>query len=164
MAAHSLKMTQNIPAGIGEVWELFSNPHNLLQLTPPYMAMKITSAGDHATLFPGQLISYRLKPLWGLPVQWTTEIKAVEFERSFIDAQKKGPYRLWEHQHFFKAIEGGVAMTDHVTYLNPMGIGGRMMNGLFIRRQLRRIFEYRYRQVEKIFGEWPGQKPVIHFS
>lgn len=164
MPLHSLKMVQKIPAGIDEVWEMFSNPANLLQLTPPHLRLRIISAGDQAVIFTGQRIEYTLTPLLRIQFHWTTEIRGVDKRKYFMDKQMKGPYRLWEHQHFFKPIEGGVEMTDAIRYQNPLGILGKFANSFIVRNRLRQIFEYRYRQVENIFGTWEGQQPVILFS
>ncbi len=164
MAAHSLKMVQKIPAGLDEVWELFSNPGNLLKLTPAYLGLRITSAGDHAIIFPGQIIEYTVRPLWRIPFHWITEIREVDHRKFFMDVQRKGPYRVWEHSHYFKEIGGGVEMTDMIRYQNPLGVLGRMANKVLVQKRLRQIFEYRYRQVEDLFGKWESQQAIIHFS
>ena len=54
-----------------------------------------------------------------------TEITHVEEQQFFVDEQRFGPYSLWHHQHHFKAIEGGVEMTDIVHYKLPLWILGR---------------------------------------
>jgi ligand-binding SRPBCC domain-containing protein len=71
-----------------------------------------------------------------------------------VDEQRKGPYSLWHHQHHFKAIEGGVEMTDIVHYKNPLGILGRMANVLLVKKKLEHIFDYRVKKVEERFGKW----------
>ncbi|HEV7782927.1 MAG TPA: SRPBCC family protein [Chitinophagaceae bacterium] len=164
MTPHSLKMVQKIPAGIGDVWELFSNPGNILKLSPEHMVLRIISSGGHPVISPGQIIRYKVKPLWGIPVHWITGIKEVEPGKFFMDVQKKGPYSFWEHRHYFKEIDVGVEMTDSLLYRNPLGMLGNMVNTLFIRNRLRQLFEYRYRQVEEIFGKWKDQQPIIRFS
>lgn len=164
MAPHSLKMVQKIPAGIGEVWELFSSPGNILKLTPEYMALRIISGGGYPVIFAGQIIAYTVKPLWGMPIHWVTEIKEVYPGKFFMDAQKKGPFRFWEHQHYFKEIDGGVEMTDRLRYQNPLGMLGKMANTLLVKKRLRQLFEYRYRQVETIFGTWKNQQAIIQFN
>jgi ligand-binding SRPBCC domain-containing protein len=164
MAAHSLKMVQKIPAPVGDVWKLFSQSANLVQLTPAGMDIRIVSAIDDRPIYPGQIIEYKLKPLWGMTIRWITEIGVVEQERFFMDIQRKGPYRLWEHKHYFQPIQGGVEMTDIVNYQIPMGILGRMANSVLVKQKLRQVFEHRFRQVEKLLGKWDGQQASIHLS
>jgi len=80
----------------------------------------------------------------------------VEAPIYFMDEQRKGPYSTWQHQHYFKAIEGGTEMTDIVLYKNPFGIIGEIANVLLVKRKLRDIFEYRFNKMESVFGKWPG--------
>jgi ligand-binding SRPBCC domain-containing protein len=58
---------------------------------------------------------------------------------------------MWHHEHFFKEVKGGVEMTDEVTYVLPFGIFGEMGHNLFIKKQLKDIFDYRFKRVEEIF-------------
>jgi ligand-binding SRPBCC domain-containing protein len=164
MAAHSLKMIQKIPAPIEEVWKLFSESKNLAHLTPTDMAFTILSPDEGKPIYKGQVIKYKLKPLWGLTVRWVTEIGDVEQERFFMDIQRKGPYSIWEHRHYFKPIDGGVEMTDIVDYQVPLGGLGKMVNSMLVKGRLKKIFEYRFDQVEKLLGKWEGQEPEIEFN
>ena len=95
---------------------------------------------------------------------WMTEITHVEELKYFIDVQRKGPYSLWHHQHHFKKIEGGVEMIDIVHYKNPMGFIGEIGNILFVKNQLRKIFEFRFQKTEEIFGKWKGQSSMVEIK
>jgi len=161
MAARKLQSIQKIPASQEAVWKLFSNPESLKLITPDNMGFKVLSIQTTETVYPGQIIEYRVSPLFGIPLYWKTEIIEVKEKEYFIDEQRKGPYRLWRHEHYFRAVEGGVEMRDIVHYENPYGIIGKWANTLLVRKKLRRIFEYRYRKVEEIFGKWEGQEPEI---
>lgn len=157
-------MVQKIPAPLEKVWELFSNSANLVQLTPAGMDIHILSDPEDQKIYTGQIIRYRLKPLWGIPVHWVTEINEVEEGKFFSDTQQKGPYRVWEHHHYFKPIDGGVEMRDIVHYKIPWGLLGRIANTVVVRKKLRQVFSYRYAQIEKLFGKWEGQQCNIEIS
>jgi ligand-binding SRPBCC domain-containing protein len=58
---------------------------------------------------------------------------------------------MWHHQHHFKAVEGGVEMTDLVHYQLPLGFLGDIAHALFVRRQLEGIFDYRIKKLEELF-------------
>jgi ligand-binding SRPBCC domain-containing protein len=105
-------------------------------------------------MYPGQIIEYKVKPLLGIPVYWMTEITHVEKERYFVDEQRFGPYSLWHHQHHFKAIPGGVEMTDIVHYKIPFGFLGDIAQWLFVKKNLQQIFTYRELAVEQRFGQF----------
>jgi ligand-binding SRPBCC domain-containing protein len=161
MPAHYIKTVQKLPVSLEQAWDFFAHHANLEKITPPGMAFRIISSHHGELMYPGQIIEYKLKPLFGIPVYWMTEITQVKDKVYFIDKQIRGPYSLWHHQHHFRAIEGGVEMTDIVHYRNPMGFIGRIANTLFIRNKLGKIFEFRFNKAEEIFGKWEGQTFTI---
>ena len=165
MAAHSIKTVQKIPISLDKAWIFFSNPANLQAITPDNMGFKVISKHHGDTMYAGQIIEYTVKPLLGIPLYWMTEITQVKDNQYFIDEQRVGPYSLWHHQHHFKAMEGGVEMTDIVHYKNPFWVLGKLANKLFVRKQLKEIFNYRFKKVEELFGKWPGeQQPIIEIK
>jgi ligand-binding SRPBCC domain-containing protein len=83
-----------------------------------------------------------------------TEITHVEEKKFFADEQRKGPYNMWHHQHHFREIPGGVEMTDIVHYKNPFWLIGNIANGLIVKKQLKKIFDYRWEKTEEVFGKW----------
>ena len=87
---YRLKRIQNLPISIKEAWNFFSNPTNLKEITPNYMGFKILEGADK-DMFPGQIIKYIVKPLFGIPLRWVTEITHVERESYFVDEQRYGP-------------------------------------------------------------------------
>ena len=151
---HYLKNIQKIPVSIEEAWKFFSNPHNLLAITPPFLNLKMTNELFGDEVYARQVMTYTVKPLFGIPVQWMTEITHVERFKLFVDEQRKGPYQLWHHQHHFKTIEGGVEMTDLVHYRLPLGILGSTVHVITMKNKLREIFTYRYFKINEIFGDW----------
>ena len=161
MTIHSIKTVQKIPAALEQVWEFFSNHANLQMITPSYVKFSFISQNAGEKLHSGQIIEYKLRPILNIPLYWMTEIKNVTAPAYFMDEQRKGPYSIWQHQHLFKAIAGGTEMTDIVLYKNPLGILGELANGLFVKRKLRNIFEFRFNKMEEIFGKWPGGQEMF---
>jgi len=154
MAAHSIKTVQKIPISLERAWDFFSNPANLQAITPDNMGFQVISKHHGNIMYAGQIIEYRVKPVLNIPLYWMTEITQVKDKQYFIDEQRFGPYSLWHHQHHFKAIDGGVEMTDIVHYKNPMWVLGKLANALFVRQKLKGIFDYRFQKVEEMFGKW----------
>ena len=155
MAVHSLRTEQRLPVNIRQAWDFFSSPANLSVITPSKMDFRIISKHHGDKMYPGQLIEYTVKPVLGVPLYWMTEITHVKDKEFFVDEQRFGPYQLWHHQHHFKIIESGVEMTDIVHYRSPFGFLGNIANKLFVKKQLKQIFEYRFKAVEERFGKWP---------
>ena len=82
-------------------------------------------------------------------MNWITEIKTVKELEFFVDEQRKGPYKIWHHEHHFKEVDGGVEMTDIVSYELPLGILGRIMHPFLVQKKLEEIFDFRFKAVEQ---------------
>lgn len=148
---HQFKTEQFLPITKKLAWDFFSSPQNLSKITPPEMDFKILSEIYGKEIFEGMKIDYTVKPLFGIVVRWQTEICKVENQKYFTDKQAKGPYKLWEHTHFFTEAEGGVLMQDVVNYKLPFGIIGRVLNSILIKRKVESIFAYRKTILETLF-------------
>jgi ligand-binding SRPBCC domain-containing protein len=154
---HNLTSIQKLPVSLEKTWEFFSDAHNLLTITPPFLNLKVTNEVFGDEVYAGQIISYKVKPLAGIAVSWTTEITHIVKEKMFVDQQIKGPYTLWHHQHHFKSIESGTEMTDVVHYSLPFGLVGELTHSI-VKRKLMEIFTYRFDKINEVFGRWPDQK------
>lgn len=136
---------------LADAWKFFSDPRNLKLITPPWLNMQIASVPD-CEMYPGMIISYKVHPILGLPLNWVTEITHVRSLEYFVDEQRYGPYRMWHHQHIFSEIAGGTLIEDIVDYILPLGILGRAAHGAFIGRQLQEIFDFREAWLTEQFG------------
>ena len=143
--------TQTIPTSLETAWAFFSSPSNLHHLTPAYLQLKFTNELFGDKMYPGQVITYRIRPFLGIPVFWMTEITHMANHQFFVDEQRKGPYSLWHHQHHFKEIPGGVQMTDILHYALPGGFIGHWAHQLWVGRQLKQIFDFRSNKIEALF-------------
>lgn len=152
MSVFSLKRVQFMPISLNEAWDFFSHPKNLAVMTPDYLNLKFTNELHGEAMYPGQIITYKVKPILGIPLFWMTEITHVVPKSFFVDEQRFGPYSLWHHQHHFREVDGGVDMTDIIHYKLPMGFLGDIANALFIKNQLEGIFEFRRKKVIELFG------------
>ncbi|PSL49142.1 ligand-binding SRPBCC domain-containing protein [Chitinophaga niastensis] len=150
-SVYLLQRTQLISASLEEVWDYFSAPGNLTNITPAHMRFRVTSPPVEGQVYPGQIITYKVSPVAGIPLEWMTEITHVEYLVYFVDEQRVGPYSIWHHQHHFEAVAGGVKMTDTVHYRLPFGWLGKLAHGLFVKRQLEALFAYRNEAVKKQF-------------
>jgi len=156
MGSYTLKTTQRLPISLDAAWDFFSSPRNLKEITPAYMNFKVLSNSDSEKMFAGQIITYTVSPILGIPLFWMTEITHVCDREYFIDEQRFGPYALWHHKHFFKEIPGGIEMTDLLDYKLPLGFLGNIAHTLFVRKQIESIFEYRYKVLVEKFGVYQG--------
>ena len=136
-----------LPRPIGEIFPFFADAANLEKLTPPWLNFRIQTPTP-IVMHPGALIDYQLK-VHGIPLHWRTEILEWDPPHRFVDTQLKGPYQLWHHTHTFTEKDGGTLCTDDVRYYP---IGGWLINTLFVKRDVRTIFDYRRKQLLQIFA------------
>jgi len=155
MKLYQLHSHQTLPISKKEAWDFLSNPSNLKTITPKHMGFHILN-GAERSMFPGQIIQYKVSPFPGYTTKWVTEITHVLHEQYFVDEQRFGPYALWHHKHFIKAVAGGVEMEDIIDYKLPFGILGRLAHPLLVKKQLTEIFDYRSQKLTELFGRVDG--------
>ena len=153
MKIYTLHKKQNLPISVDQAWEFLSSPANLKTITPDSMGFNILSGADRP-MFPGQIIQYIVTPVLGIKTKWVTEITHVKDKEYFVDEQRFGPYALWHHKHFIKAIDGGVEMEDIIDYKVPMGILGQLAHPILVKPKLEEIFNYRTKKLEELFGKY----------
>lgn len=156
---HELRRVQMLPVSLKEAWEFFSHPKNLAVITPDELNLKFTNELYGEAAYSGQVITYTVKPLLGIPFFWMTEITHLEPGKYFVDEQRRGPYSLWHHQHHFREVEGGVEMTDIVHYQLPLWPFSNIMLPL-VKGKLEQIFEFRNKRIEDVFGKYRTPSPA----
>lgn len=135
-----------LPSPLQRVFAFFSEARNLETLTPPWVHFEVLTPAPIA-MAPGTLIDYQIR-IRGFPVRWRTEIVEWNPPHSFVDVQLRGPYTLWHHTHSFAERDGGTLCSDKVRY-RPRG--GAIINWLFVRRDVEKIFKYRCDRLKEIF-------------
>ncbi len=152
MKVHTLTTEQFVPVSMDVAWDFFSSPANLRKITPRYLDFEILSDIGEQKMYPGQIISYTVRPLFGISMRWTTEITHVEEGKYFVDEQRFGPYAFWHHKHFFTEDEGGVMIKDIVHYAIPFWFLGDIAHVLIVKSKLKEIFSFREKAVKEILG------------
>jgi ligand-binding SRPBCC domain-containing protein len=150
MKIYQLKTVQNLPIKIEEAWEFFSNPNNLSVITPDWLNFKVTCKLQDK-MYMGMIITYKVHPVLGIPINWGTEITHVKEPVYFVDEQRLGPYKFWHHQHHFKETEGGVEMKDIVSYALPFDPLSRPLNSLLVEKIVKEIFAFREKKLMTMF-------------
>jgi ligand-binding SRPBCC domain-containing protein len=141
-----LERRQRLELPLQRAFEFYAEARNLAVITPPWMRFEVTTPGP-IEMRSGALIDYRMK-VHGVPVRWRTRIAVWEPPLCFVDVQVRGPYALWEHTHTFeRAGEHAVVISDRVRYSIPLGLLGQIAHAAFVKRDLKRVFDYRERAV-----------------
>jgi ligand-binding SRPBCC domain-containing protein len=149
MPVYVLQREQRVAMSLDDCWRFFSDPRNLEKITPPSLRFRVRSELP-AEVYAGMMIRYTVSPLFGIPMTWVTEITHMRKPHYFADEQRVGPYRLWHHEHSFRAINDRESeVLDLIHYAPPLGALGAILNKLLVRPQLERIFNFRTEQLEK---------------
>ena len=147
---YQFKRIQFVKTDLQTCWDFFSSPKNLAKITPQHMGFDVKTSLPKQ-MYEGLIIAYTVKPVLGIPVEWVTEITHIKDKAFFVDEQRKGPYTLWHHEHHFRELDGGVEMTDIVSYIIPFGMIGRIIHPFLVKPKLKEIFEYRFKAVDELF-------------
>ncbi len=143
-----------LPLPPRDVFPFFAEARNLEAITPPWLNFRILSQRP-AEMGRGTVIEYRLR-LRGVPLRWRSEITVWEPPERFVDVQRRGPYRFWEHEHLFLPRNGGTLAQDRVRYAVPGGpLLEWLVDRLLVRPDLERIFAYRRERLQQLLGEAP---------
>jgi ligand-binding SRPBCC domain-containing protein len=152
MKLYTIERSQVICASLNDVWQFFSDPHNLARLTPPELNLVVPADTPHE-VHPGMIITYRIHVIAGIPASWVTEITQVIDRRMFVDEQRFGPYCFWHHQHHFRETNEGIEVRDLVHYSLPFGPLGKLVHAMVIKARLEEIFDFRVGSIQTEFGQ-----------
>lgn len=148
MKRHRFQADIFLPRSLEEVFSFFSDARNLETLTPPWLHFEILTPTP-VEMGAGTMIDYRLR-LHGLPLRWRSEVTLWEPPQRFVDEQRRGPYRLWIHEHTFAPGDGGTWVRDRIDYAIW---GGAFVQRLLVAPDLERIFDYRHKRLLELFGK-----------
>ncbi len=143
---YRLTAVQLLPCPRDRVFAFFSDAFQLETLTPAFLQFKVLTAPP-IRIQAGTLIDYRLR-LHGIPLRWRSRISVWEPPFRFVDEQLWGPYRRWYHEHSFEEVDGGTLCRDVVDY---SVWGGRPIEALFVRPDVRKIFAFRQTELRELF-------------
>ncbi len=136
-----------LPRPRSEVFAFFGDALNLQAITPDFLNFQVLTPRP-IEMRAGTLIDYKLR-VRGIPLRWRTLIRAWEPPFRFVDEQLRGPYRQWIHEHTFEERDGGTLARDVVRY---SVFGGALIDRLFVRRDVEKIFAYRSKRLLELLG------------
>jgi len=116
------------------------------------MQMQVIDALPDA-MYEGMLVRYKVKPLPGIALPWTSEITKIKEGHYFIDEQVEGPFKYWHHQHIFEPVKSGTLIKDILHYRVPGGPLGKLFEPVLVRSKLTKVFSYRRKKSKELFGE-----------
>ena len=148
---YKLKTSQNVHAKIEDIWEYFTEIKNLEKIMPKKYNVKITQ-GRKGKLYAGKIFNIKMKILPFVHANITSEIKAIEKERLFIDSQIFGPYKMWHHEHHFTLNEDkSIKIVDIVTYKLKNIPFMKILHKFFLKKEIVETFYHRADRINYFF-------------
>ncbi len=127
-----------LEAAVERVFDLFSRPERLNELTPRWFDLRPREPVPER-LDTGSEVEYRLR--WrGFPMTWISRIVEWSPPHRLTYEQVRGPYRFFRHEHSFDDAGVVTRVRDRVSYRTA---GGLAIERLLVRPDLRRIFRHR---------------------
>jgi len=149
MSSHLFERAIWLPASRDYLFDFFSRAENLQLVTPRWLDFQVLTPLP-VEMKLGALYDYRIK-LYGVPVTWRTKITAWDPPRRFEDTQLAGPYKVWVHEHLFEPENGGTRMTDRVSYRSRGGPFEPLVDSVFVRSRIEKIFAFREEAFRQLF-------------
>lgn len=150
MAEYILTRSLTLDRPRAGVFDFFSDAGNLERITPSELGFHIVTP-QPIEIKQGTLIDYKLS-IYGLPVNWQTEICEWDPPNYFVDRQVSGPYGQWIHKHTFTALdENRTLIEDEVRYRLPLEPLGDILHFL-VKSELDFIFDFRQKTVTSLLS------------
>ncbi len=163
-----------LQADLDAVWDFFSQPRNLEQLTPDTFGTRLEFHDLNGFYMKkGGQITVSLAPIPGLPAVSKWHLKFEEMldsgpNRKFIDVQTSGGFfSSWRHEHIFdkgtekflssksgtefSAKKPGTWCRDKIEYGISLGPLSPIINEKIIVPQLAKLFTYRAEKLRELF-------------
>lgn len=153
-----------IRASLETVFAFVTDIRNHGRTVPPETQEQLLDAGD-IPLRLGTLV--RLRARYG-GIRWTLASRITAFDPPdplhlesayFRDEQVRGPFAVWQHDHWFAATPTGhTRQTDRFTYAAPIGPLGRLVERIWLNDRMRYLMEH-IQETEKRILETEGYDP-----
>lgn len=95
----------------------------------------------------GETVTFRATHL-GVRQKLTSKIVVFERPFLFVDEMQKGAFKFMRHEHHFEQVDGGTLMKDVLSFQAPLGVFGRMADGLVLTPYMRRFLEDRNHELK----------------
>ena len=73
---------------------------------------------------------------FGIVQRLTSKIIAMEYPNYFVDEMVSGAFKSFKHEHLFEQKDEGTLMLDIFNYVSPMGMLGKVADGLFLKKYM----------------------------
>lgn len=136
-----------IEASPEEVFAFHDDPRNLLKVLPAYIRVETLTGPER--LHQGAKLKYVMH-IGPLRFDWEAEITVYQPPSRFVDVQRSGPFRSFEHDHRFEAEGKATRLIDAVEYELPFGPLSELAARVQINARLSELLEFGQRSTRAI--------------
>jgi ligand-binding SRPBCC domain-containing protein len=151
MKIYQLYRQQTLNMTVQEAWSFFSSPYHLNDITPDFFHVTIISKVPEK-IYAGLMISYQMKAVFGIPMNWLSEVSHCDEPKRFVYEQRIGPFKFWSHEVCLTEQQNGILLEDIMFYAMPLAWLGQIINAVLIADKLERIFDTRHTYLQNKFG------------
>jgi ligand-binding SRPBCC domain-containing protein len=87
---------------------------------------------------------------FGVRQRLTSRITRFDRPRSFRDSMVRGAFARFDHDHVFEPVDGGTLARDVFDFTSPLGLLGRLADGMVLERHMRRFLGERMRILKEL--------------
>lgn len=103
----------------------------------------------HGTMRLNDTVTWQARH-FGFTLHMTSHIPVYEKPTYFVSEMVKGPFKKLYHQHRFAEVEGKTIMYDVFELQAPLGVLGRLAEGLFLVAYMKRFLLMRNRYLKQV--------------
>jgi ligand-binding SRPBCC domain-containing protein len=155
----NLHLTTIIEAPPSRVFDL-SRSINLNTIAHQSFQQKAIAGTTTGLINLNESVTWQAKHFFKLR-KFTTTLTQMDEPNSFTTEMKKGDFKKYQHQHFFKPIKNGTIMIDIVELKMPYGALGNFIGKLFLKSKLQKILLHK-NKVIKQYAETNKWKLILN--
>jgi ligand-binding SRPBCC domain-containing protein len=141
---------QRLACGVESLFDFMSRPRNVVRLSQP--ESRLTFFDPPEIVASGVELEFEVRA-YGTTQSVVHEIVTVERPRLIVERMLHGPLEELEHEHRFKADNGGAILIDRITFAPPGGMIGLLLTEARLRKSFEESFAYRRRILEQLVEE-----------
>lgn len=137
-----LEFRSVIGASADDTFSWHWQPGAIDRLMPPWESVEVVSAAD----VPGDGVEATLRVGVGpFKLNWVARHSEIVPGLQFTDDQRHGPFTSWRHLHKFEPLTADTCtLVDRIEYELPASSLSELVLGNFVKRKIRRMFNYRH--------------------
>lgn len=97
---------------------------------------------------------------FGFSLKMTSKITEMQSPIYFRDEQVEGPFKYLQHDHYFEEKDEGVIMKDEFSFGSPLGIAGKFIDWLVMKKYLENLLKGRNETIKE-FAESDKWRTVL---